>query len=293
MNWANMPEDEPIESGVITNTISQAQIRMEGHNFDVRKRVLEYDDVVNKQREVIYDQRREWLQLDPQERRETYKRILEELVTDVIDEYLDEEILVEDLDFEGMYRQLLTIFPVPEDITPETLAEMDEEDIEPRLLKAVDEAYEQKREAMTDEYMEQAEKAVMVMAVDQLWQQHLTDLDMLREGIWTQSLQQRNPLVEYRIAGFEMWQDLQDKIREQAGRNIFRVRVNMPQPKPKQNLKLSRGSSGAAEKGSQTVRNTKKDNVGRNDPCWCGSGKKYKHCHYKKDRKERAKAMAQ
>ena len=296
MSWANMPEDEPIESGVITNTISQAQIRMEGHNFDVRKRVLEYDDVVNKQREVIYQQRKEWLELDPPERRSTYKRILEEVVTDLLDEYLDEEIAAEDLDFDGMYRKLLTIFPVPEEITPDTLAAMDEDDIEPRLLEAMEVAYdrrvEEMKEATNDETaMQQAEKAVMVMAVDNLWQQHLTDLDMLREGIWTQSLQQRNPLVEYRIAGFEMWQDLQDKIREQAGRNIFRVRVNVPKPQPRQNLKLSGGSSGA-DAGTQTVRNSDKDNIGRNDPCWCGSGKKYKQCHYRQDRKERAKVAA-
>ena len=282
MQFANMPEDEPIESGIITRTISQAQVRMEGHNFDIRKRVLEYDDVVNKQREVIYKQRQDWLGLDSDARRETYLRILREMVNDVINEFLDEDILEDELDFEGMYRQLLTIYPVPEEITPDTLREMDEDNIAPLLLESVEHSYAQKVEEMGAEVMDQAERQVMLWSVDNLWQRHLTDLDILRESIGLMSVAQRDPLVEYKRAGFEMWQVLQDKIRDRAGRDIFRVRVNIPQPQPRRNLRMSRGST--VDNKPKTVRNTAKDKIGRNDPCWCGSGKKYKHCHYKEDR---------
>ena len=286
MSWANMPEDEPIESGVITGTISQAQIRMEGHNFDIRKRVLEYDDVVNKQREVIYQQRRDWLSLSKDERRDTYLRILREMVQKVLDEYLDEDIPEDELDFEGLYRQLLTIFPVPENLTPGTLAELEaaEEDIDELILNALEAAYAEKVEAMTEEIMQQAERQVMLWAVDQNWQQHLTDLDMLREGVWTQGLAQRDPLVEYKRTGFEMWKELQQKIREKAGHDIFRVRVNVPQPEPRRNLKMIHGGNSSDASQPKTVRKSAKKKIGRNDPCWCGSGKKYKHCHYKEDR---------
>ncbi|MEM6283638.1 MAG: preprotein translocase subunit SecA [Chloroflexota bacterium] len=287
MNWANLEEDIPIESSVITGTISQAQIRMEGHNFDIRKKVLEYDDVVNKQREVIYKQRREWMELSDEERRETYRRILQEMAQDVLDDYLDEEIPEDELDFEGLYRQLLVIFPVPQDITPDTLREMEanEEDIDTVILTALDAAYDYKIEAMTDDVMQQAERHVMLWAVDQLWQRHLTDLDILREGIGLESMRQRNPVVEYKLQGFEMWQKLQDTIRDRAGRDIFRVRVNMPKPEPKKNLRMIHGNSAGAGKAEpKTVRKSAKKKIGRNDPCWCGSGKKYKHCHYKEDR---------
>ncbi len=286
MAWANMPEDEPIESGVITRTISQAQVRMEGHNFDIRKRVLEYDDVVNKQREVIYQQRRDWLALSHEERRDTYLRILREMVQNVLDEYLDEEIAEDELDFEGMYRQLLTIFPVPEHLNPVTLAEMEaaEEDIDEIILNALEAAYQDKVEDMTEEVMQQAERQVMLWAVDQNWQQHLTDLDVLREGVWTQGLAQRDPLVEYKRIGFEMWKELQSKIRERAGHDIFRVRVNLPQAQPRRNLKMIHGNNGSDDSQPKTVRKSAKKKIGRNDPCWCGSGKKYKQCHYKEDR---------
>jgi preprotein translocase subunit SecA len=293
MSLASMPEDEPIESGVISGTISQAQIRLEGHNFDIRKRVLEYDDVVNKQREVIYRERQNWLQLSPEERREQYKSILRDMILAAVDSHLygydDTPAGVGEVDnYEGLYRELLKIFPVPEDITPDKMAEMDDETLEDTLLDALDRAYDAKIEQMDatgENVMEQAERQVMLWAVDHHWQRHLTDLDMLREGIGLRGVQQRDPLVEYKREGFEMWKVMQDKIRERAGRDIFRVRVNIPQPVERKKLTYGGGSNGSKEKKKQaTVRVPDKKNIGRNDPCWCGSGKKYKHCHYKEDK---------
>jgi preprotein translocase subunit SecA len=290
MSAVSTSEDEPIESGLITRTISQAQIRLEGRNFDIRKKVLEYDDVVNKQREVIYKERQQWLELSPEERRQQYKSILEDMILGTLDSFLYEpgDIPVVHVNYEGLYRELLTVFPVPEDITPETMAELPEEDLETTLLEAMDRAYDEKVRLMNetgDKVMEQAERQVMLWAVDQHWQRHLTDLDVLREGIGLRGVQQRDPLVEYKREGFEMWKVMQDKIRVRAGRDIFRVRVNIPQPVERKNLRYGGSSSASnSDNGHSTVRVAEKKKIGRNDPCWCGSGKKYKHCHYKEDK---------
>ena len=300
MSMAAGDEDEPIESGIITRTISQAQIRLEGHNFDIRKKVLEYDDVVNKQREVIYKERQNWMELPPEDRRKQYKSILTDAVLDVVAGHLYDVAgtPVKEVDYDTLYRELLVVFPVPEDITPESMAEMDEDDLEDTLLAALGRAYDAKIEAMQAtkvnaegeepvNMMEQAERQVMLWSVDNHWQRHLTDLDMLREGIGLRGVQQRDPVVEYKREGFEMWKVMQDKIRERAGRDIFRVRVNTPQPPvERRNLRYGGGGSSAqAEaKTPKTVRVADKKKIGRNDPCWCGSGKKYKHCHYKEDK---------
>lgn len=283
MAWANVPEDEPIESRVITSTLSQAQIRMEGHNFDVRKKVLEYDDVVNKQRQIIYSQRREWLELDPAARRNQYLDILKDMLADVLDDYLDES---ESIDYAGLYRQLLTIIPITT-LTPDMMANMTAEQIEQAVEEALKATYQLKEQQLGYDAMQQAERQVMLISVDNHWQRHLTDLDILREGIWSQSLAQRDPVVEYKRTAFEMWQALQGGIREQAGRMIFRVNVQqrMPARRP---LVATRAGESVADATPQPVRKSAKHDIGRNDPCWCGSGKKYKQCHYKTDRQKEA-----
>ncbi len=284
MTWANVPEDEPIESRVITSTLSQAQIRMEGHNFDVRKKVLEYDDVVNKQRQIIYRQRYEWLELDSVARREKYLDILREMLADILDNHLDES---DTIDYDGLYRQLLTVMPVPPTLNPVAMAEMTLEQIEHAVDESLLMAYQNKEAQLGHDAMQQAERQVMLIAIDNHWQRHLTDLDILREGIWSQSLAQRDPVVEYKRIAFEMWQVLQEGIREQAGQMIFRVNVQQRMPARRQ-LVAARAGESVADATPQPVRKSAKHDIGRNDPCWCGSGKKYKQCHYKSDRPNEA-----
>ncbi|MFZ4825766.1 MAG: preprotein translocase subunit SecA [Phototrophicaceae bacterium] len=284
MTWANVPEDEPIESRVITSTLSQAQIRMEGHNFDVRKKVLEYDDVVNKQRQIIYRQRYEWLELDSVARREKYLDILREMLADILDNHLDES---DTIDYDGLYRQLLTVMPVPPTLNPVAMAEMTLEQIEHAVDESLLMAYQNKEAQLGHDAMQQAERQVMLIAIDNHWQRHLTDLDILREGIWSQSLAQRDPVVEYKRIAFEMWQVLQEGIREQAGQMIFRVNVQQRMPARRQLVAVRAGES-VADATPQPVRKSAKHDIGRNDPCWCGSGKKYKQCHYKSDRPNEA-----
>ncbi len=283
MSWANLSEDEPIEHGMITRSIAQAQVRVEGYNFDVRKRVLEYDDVVNKQREVIYAQRREILNKDSL--RDDYLKILEEAIIDVLDEHVPEDAAPGAWDAEGLYRSLLKVFPVPEHITPETLANQTLDELETTLIEAAHFAYDKKTKELGDDLMRRLEKWTMLRVVDYHWQRHLTDLDILREGIGLMSVAQRDPLVEYKRQAFSMWQGLQDEIRQQAAYQLLATQVNVRQPQQtparRQPLQMAR-AGGAAESKPEPVRAQHK--LGRNDPCWCGSGKKYKHCHLKQDR---------
>ncbi|MBL8118280.1 MAG: preprotein translocase subunit SecA [Anaerolineae bacterium] len=282
MSWANIPEDEPIEHRMISNSIGQAQVRVEGYNFDIRKRVLEYDDVVNKQREVIYAQRRDLLKKE--NLREDYIKILEEAVVNTLDEYVPEDGDMAEGDLENLYRKLLTIFPVPEAINPDTMEDKDVDELEDMLIDAINQVYDRKATELGTEMMHRVEKWAMLRAVDQHWQRHLTDLDVLREGIGLMSVAQRDPLVEYKRQSFAMWQGMMDEIRTQAAYQLLTVQVSAPravqQVIQRPQMQLA-GAGGAAESRSEPVRVQNK--IGRNDPCWCGSGKKYKNCHLRDD----------
>jgi preprotein translocase subunit SecA len=278
MSRFNMPEDQPIEHSLISNSIAQAQVRVEGQNFDIRKRVLEYDDVVNKQREVIYAQRREVL--EKENMREDYIKILEEAIVNVLDEFTPEDATMDEWDLESMYRRLLMIFPVPEDITPDTMAGKDVDELETLLFKAVNELYDRKM-AEFGELANKVEQWAMLRAIDQHWQRHLTDLDILREGIGLMSIAQRDPLVEYKRESFAMWRGMLENIRTQAAYQLLTAQIARQQPLRRQ-MQVTRASASGGESRPEPRRVQNK--LGRNDPCWCGSGKKYKYCHYKTDR---------
>jgi len=285
MSWANMPEDEPIEHGMISRSIAQAQVRVEGHNFDIRKRVLEYDDVVNKQREVIYKQRREVLEKDSL--RDDYIKILEEAVINVVDEYAPENVTPDLWDLEGMYRRLLAVFPVPERITPETMAGKAVDELETLLIDAVHEAYDHKTEEtnrVEPAMINRLERYVMLGTVDRHWQRHLTDLDVLREGIGLVSIAQKDPLVEYKRQSFAMWQGMLDEIRAQAAYQLLTAQVNVRRQAPARPMQISANGGGGGGGPAKPEPARAQSRLGRNDLCWCGSGKKYKYCHYKQDR---------
>ena len=292
MGWANIPEDEPIEHNIISKSIAQAQVRVEGYNFDIRKRVLEYDDVVNKQREFLYHQRNEVMQAE--DMREEYLKIIEESVLNLLDEFIGEEDDPDTWDVETIYRQLFTIFPVPAHITPDSMAEQSLEELEDTLIGAVTEAYDNKTKELGEELMHRAERFIMLSSLDQFWRRHLTDLDILREGIGLMAIAQRDPLVEYQRAAFGMWGELQQQIRQKAAHDLLNVRVQtaQQQPRRRQYQAIRPGvANGAAEAKPETIRKSAKEKIGRNDPCWCGSGKKYKQCHMKQDQKERRERM--
>jgi preprotein translocase subunit SecA len=290
MSWANLPEDEPIEHSIISKSIEQAQIRVEGYNFDIRKKVLEYDDVVNAQRTRIYKQRREWLFKDAEALRRDYLQMIIDRVMATVEEY-DEGEEVADWDTEQLYRDLLMIFPVPLSINAETMLDMTRDQLKQALAAGVEEVFtakEKELEAVQPGLWEYALRLTILRAIDYHWQRHLTALDMLREGIGLVSIGQRDPIVEYKRDSFAMFNEMQEQIVDQACNQIFRVRPQVA-PQPARRPPVREMLPGAAPtatttnaaKAPQTV--VKRAALGRNDPCWCGSGKKYKNCHMRED----------
>jgi preprotein translocase subunit SecA len=282
MTWAKIPEDEPIEHSLVSRSIAEAQKRVEGYHFDMRKRILEYDDVVNKQREVIYAQRRELL--DVHDMREQYLDLVAEQVGEALDEFAPDGVPTADWDLEGLHRKLFAIFPVPADINPETMRGKDLDALEHLIMDGAAAAYTRKQEELGDDMMRRAERMIMLNAVDWHWRRHLTDLDIVREGIGLQAIAQKDPLVAYKLEASAMFGDLQEDVKRQAARDIFRVQINAPQVQVTrrvlQNLQAQRPGAAQTTK-PQPARSATK--LGRNDPCWCGSGKKYKNCHLRQD----------
>jgi preprotein translocase subunit SecA len=287
MSWANLSEDEPIEHGMISKSIEQAQVRVEGYNFDIRKRVLDYDDVVNRQRTVIYGQRREWLHDSADLVKSKFLKIVEERILDIIDAHALDNDAVAHWDVDLLYKDLLLVFPVPEHINPDSMEKMQREELETALVQASEAAMRSKEielETSKPGLMDYAMRLTMLRAIDTHWQRHLTALDILREGIGLSSIGGRDPLVEYQRESFSMFNELQDEIAQLACNQIFRIKPQVAAAPLRRTMRAIHASAGEAtpEQKPQTI--VKKREIGRNDPCWCGSGKKYKHCHYKEDR---------
>jgi preprotein translocase subunit SecA len=288
MSWAEMPEDEPIQHNWISKSIAQAQMRVEGHNFDIRKKLLEYDDVVNKQRETIYDRRSEILNAAPEELREQIQGMIAAEIHTLCKEELPNDHDSWDLD--ELYRHAL-IFRLPPEVNPDRWESMNAADIENDILKGALIAYAQQIETF-GEAMSNVEREICLRTIDDLWVRHLTDLSILREGIGLEGIRGRNPLVEYQIQGFQMFNGMQDEAQSQIARMIYSVQRAEQQAQSIRNIQAVRptitstaGSVSTAP--AEPIRASTRDRLGRNDPCWCGSGKKYKQCHYAEDQKQR------
>ncbi|MBU1749197.1 MAG: preprotein translocase subunit SecA, partial [Chloroflexi bacterium] len=229
MDRFGLDEDIPIEAGLVSKTIENSQVKVEGYNFDIRKHVVEYDDVMNTQREVIYDQRTKVLSAD------NLRPIIEEMVLDEVDDlvgsYLtaevDEEALV------GFLNELQRIVPLPPDWQPASLADLSVDEIGERAAALVTDTYDDREREITSPLLRQVERHVLLRAMDNLWVRHLTALDALREGIGLRAYGQQNPLVVYKKEAHEMFQELLGMIRHDTTRAIFHVRVqaqSMSQP---------------------------------------------------------------
>ncbi len=293
MKTAGFPEDEAIQHSVISKSIEQAQIRVEGHNFDIRKRVVEYDDVVNRQREIIYAQRLEWLKHDAEELHSHYRDMIDVQIAANAADVLSADQSGEVLEASVLFQQLaLNGLPLPP--TLDLPADADDLGLRESLVRQISDyarpLLEEKKaqlEAARAGLMEIAERQTVIRALDHYWQRHLTDLDILREGIGLQAVAQKDPLVEYQRQGFQMFRVVEDTYRLIAARNIFLVQPAQAQNRQRRR-QLSEGRrdafSGNNERPKQqTVRKSNR-RPGRNKPCWCGSGKKYKHCHMREDR---------
>ena len=284
MDRFGLEEDVPIEHNIVSKALENAQVRVEGYNFDIRKHVLEYDDVVNKQREIIYSQRRQILS-EPTMRPTIMGMIEDELRKLVMLFTSDNEnersqaLERSEWDLESLAVEVQKILPLPAGEEPETWRSFTANDLADHLVALADAAYDAREQSMGEEDMRRLERLVMLRVVDNRWIRHLTDLDELREGIGLRAFAQQDPLVSYKREASEMYGDLVASISHDIAYTIFHVQLmTRPVAPPVRQIQTNR-SDGPA----QPVRATSKQQLGRNDPCWCGSGKKYKQCHMRED----------
>jgi preprotein translocase subunit SecA len=277
MDRLRLDEDIPIEHDLVSRSIEAAQKRVEGHNFDIRKHVLEYDDVVNKQREVIYAQRRKILSEPTM--RPTVTRMVDEHITGLVSAFTAAQ------DREEWELNTLTaaITPLlPPDTLPRNLAStwsgLTSDEIRGYLLDQAHSAYDQKEERLGEEDLRRIERLVMLRAVDNRWIRHLTDLDVLREGIGLRAYGQQDPLVSYKREAHEMYLDLLEEIQHDVVQHIYHAELIREPVRPMRAVRPGGDGRPAAQPARASGARP-----GRNDPCWCGSGKKYKLCHMRED----------
>ena len=227
MDKLGMEEDEPIEHSLITKSIERAQKKVEDHNYNIRKYVLEYDDVMNQQREVLYEQRRRILRNESL--RETINEMIDKLVTDAVDAYADEKLYPEEWDYEGLYKHLSQYFLTEDIMTPQDMEEYTRQELLERLLEIAHEEYQDRVNMLGEAMFSQLEKAIMLRVVDNKWMEHLDNMDMLREGIGLRAYGQKNPLVEYKFEAFEMFQNMIAAIQDETIMALYKIRAQLIQ----------------------------------------------------------------
>ncbi|NKF52372.1 preprotein translocase subunit SecA [Shewanella sp. WXL01] len=298
MKKLGMEEGEAIEHPWVSRAIENAQRKVEQRNFDIRKQLLEYDDVANDQRQVVYSQRNELMDTDSIE--DTIRNIEQDVITSTIDQYIPPQSVEELWDVEGLEQRLQNEFnialPVKDWLEKED--DLHEETLRERILEAWTTSYKAKEEMVGEQVLRQFEKAVMLQTLDGLWKEHLSAMDHLRQGIHLRGYAQKNPKQEYKRESFELFQQMLESLKHDVISILSKVQVQaqsdvdeMEQRRREEQEKIQRDYQHAAAQalaeGEDTVpqgpRTVVRDGqkVGRNDPCPCGSGKKYKQCHGK------------
>jgi len=279
MEKLGMEEGEPIEHNLISKAIESAQRKVEGHNFDIRKQLLEYDDVMNQQREVIYKQRRE--AMNGKSLRPAIEDMFREKSEEIADFFTDERALPEEWDWKGLNKAVFKQFNFRlGNIDDDTMDGLNREGLAQLIYESCLSVYDEKEAAIGTEDFRGLERIVMLQTVDNLWKDHLLSMDHLKEGIGLRGYAQQDPLIVYKKEGFDLFQDMISRVKEETLGILFRIQISEPkkiddlrQPK-EQKMVFSGGDE--PEKKKPVKRTQKK--VGRNAPCPCGSGKKYKKC---------------
>ncbi|MCH2619786.1 MAG: preprotein translocase subunit SecA, partial [Candidatus Poseidoniia archaeon] len=292
MEKLGMENGQPIEHPMVSKAVANAQKKVEAHNFDIRKHLLEYDDVMNKQREVFYGLRREILKNE--NHREMLLEMAEELVDEVLDDIASEKIYPEEWDIEALDEYMMRQFSVPIRKQEEALEigsglslpleNCDREKLHNAIMDSIQSCYAIKEQGIDPNMMRQLEKMIMLQVVDNLWKDHLLGMDHLKDGVGLRGYAQKNPLTEYKKEGFEMFSKMMHQIREGVTEYLFKVQIEegsefSAEQNQSKKMVEHRGASSEESRPSTVRRDDKK--VGRNDPCHCGSGKKFKKCHGK------------
>jgi len=286
MQRMGVAEDEVIESGMVSKQIESAQVKVEGYNFDIRKHLLEYDEVINEQRKVIYAQRTEVLRRD--DLRPDIWKMVEKEIEQVVELYTAAQDR-DEWDMHGMATAMRAIFPLPADEDVEDWRGWTPDEIAGHVLAVAAEFYDAKAERLGPEGMRFIERQAMVRTIDHWWVRHLTALDELRTGISLRAVGQQDPLVTFKREGYGMFQNLLANIQTDVVRGVFHleaVQAEAVRPRALDRARPARGrladmGQAAAAARPEPVRSGPK--IGRNDLCYCGSGKKYKHCHMRLD----------
>jgi preprotein translocase subunit SecA len=285
LSAAGLPDDEPIESKMVSNAIRSAQTQVEAQNFEIRKNVLKYDDVMNRQREVIYGERRLVLEgedISPQ---------VQTFVADTLVAYVNAETTQgygEDWDLDHLWQALKLVYPIS--FTPEELiakvgssSAIDADYLTAQILEDATLAYEKRQSDLGGEVMRELERKVLLSVLDRKWREHLYEMDYLQEGIGLRAMAQRDPLVEYQREGYELFSAMMDGIKEELASLVFNVQVTVEgdgsQVKAAGITEKPVETTGLQYTASDESGVSTKGEVSRNSQCPCGSGKKYKRCH--------------
>ena len=271
MDKIGMDDDMPIENKMISKSIETAQKRVEVRNFEIRKNVLEYDDVMNKQREVIYGQRRQILM--GENMAASIRAMVETIASSILEEIAATGKYPEEWDLDLLQQRMYEAFALTEVLDKDAILQMEKPEVEAYLHEVALRRYEQREAELGAEQFHEVERLILLKNVDTKWMEHLDAMDQLRQGINLRAYAQRNPVDEYKNEAFDMFQQMMYEIQYETMRMIFRVTIV---EKPKERTDILNASHGDEAQVKQPKVN--KDKVGRNDPCPCGSGKKYKHC---------------
>lgn len=305
MDRLGMEEDEPIEHKLITRSIEHAQKKVEARNFDIRKHVLEYDDVMNQQREVMYGERKKILLGD--NLRENIMGMVKHIIKDEMNQYANEKLYPEEWTLDGLIKDAEKIYAPEGRLTIDELNKLSRDELKETLENLAEEGYRSREIMFGEENMRELEKVVMLRVVDKKWMEHLDHMDMLREGINLRAYGQRNPLVEYKIEALDMFEEMESAIQDEIASLMYHVSIVAPvradaenaqedaeaaerqkqqtieREKSQlqdhlQNARISHGNESSAAEAKKKPVKADGSKVGRNDPCPCGSGKKYKNC---------------
>jgi preprotein translocase subunit SecA len=281
MERLGIEDDVPIEHGMVSRQIEGAQKKVESYHFDMRKHVLEYDDVMNVQRKVIYAERRKILQGEGV--RENVLNFIETLAGGLVDAFCSTETRPEEWDLSGLLEEARTTFPLPPALSAEALGGLDAAQIKEQVVGAALAAYEAKVESVGADTMRELERLVLLQTLDRKWIDHLYAMDALREGIGLRAYGQANPLIEYQKEGYALFEQLKHDVLEETVRFLYMVQVQpaavVPAQPARPAYRVRQDGDGDRRAGGTAVGVRAAVKVGRNDPCPCGSGKKYKKCH--------------
>lgn len=275
VNKLGMPDDQPLEHKLLTRTIENAQRKVEGNNFAIRKHVLQYDDVMNKQREVIYGERKKVL--EGENLKENIISMIKNIILNTIETYTQGSIYPEEWNLEGIKNHLEAIFLPKGFFEDLDILKLDKETLKEKLFRIALDKYEEKEREIGEERFREIERVVLLQVVDRKWMDHIDAMDQLRQGIGLRAYGQEDPVRAYQVEGFDMFEEMNVSIQEDTVKLLF----NVESPDKMERKRMAKPISTNIQKGKGKQKQkpiVKGRKIGRNEPCPCGSGKKYKKC---------------